>query len=96
MTLEDLTDYCEIKDCKVRFGNPEVGYVTVDGSGVVAPYNNYRRFLAFHELDHLADARRALQAAQQFRVFCDDGEHVLDRPAFEQEVRLMQRLVGAA
>lgn len=86
MTLQEIADYCELMDCRVSFGSPEAGYVTVDGTGVVAPYNNYRRFLAFHELDHLPDPERVLAQAEVFRVFCADGERRLDRGAFQQEL----------
>ncbi|HLV00604.1 MAG TPA: hypothetical protein VKZ59_05020 [Acidobacteriota bacterium] len=96
MTIDDIANFCEFKDCSVVFGNPEIGFIKVDGVGVATRFNNYRRFLAHNELAALASPRKVLQEATVFRIQSEGGEElrVLNREEFEQELREFQEKVG--
>ncbi len=95
MTIEDIANYCEVKDCRVSLGSSEAGFITIDGTGVTGRFNNYRRFLRFHELQALPEPRRLLAAATTFTIE-DGGEpRELDRAQFQQELKRFQDLVGA-
>ena len=95
MTIEEIANYCEVRDCQVALGSPEAGQITIDGTGVTGRFNNYRRFLNFHELGSLPEPRRVLKAATAFRIETAGAARELDRAAFEQELKRFQDLVGA-
>lgn len=96
VTIDDIANFCEFKDCSVVFGSPEIGFVQVDGIGVTTRFNNYRRFLLHHELGSLASPRKVLQEATVFRIQREGGEELRDlsREEFEQELREFQERVG--
>ncbi len=94
MTLDDIANYCEVKDCRVRLGDPEVGYITIDGTGVVTRENNYRRFLALRELASLPAPQQVLAAATSF-VIQSEGQRTLSREEFEAELRRLEELLYA-
>lgn len=95
MTLDDIANYCEVKDCRVRLGSPEVGYITVDGTGVVTRENNYRRFLAFRELASLPSPQRVLAGATSFVIQSSEGQRTLSREEFEADLRRLEELLYA-
>ncbi len=95
VTIEEIANYCEVKDCRVSLGSSEGGFITVDGTGVTGRFNNYRRFLRFHELDALPEPRGALRAATTFRIQTEPGEKELDRAAFETELKHFRDLIDA-
>lgn len=94
MTIEDVADYCELMDCAVSLGNPDIGFVAVDGRGVRGKFNNYRRFLQLNELASLPDPVKVLEGASVFRIEDDDGTRTLDRVEFERELRRFRQLIG--
>lgn len=95
MTIEEIANYCEVIDCRVSLGSSEAGFITIDGTGVTGRFNNYRRFLRFHELQALPEPHHLLEAATTFTIE-DEGEpREMDRTQFEQELRRFQDLVGA-
>jgi hypothetical protein len=95
VTLDDIANFCEVKDCRVRLGDPEVGYITIDGTGVVTRENNYRRFLAFRELASLPAPQRVLTAATSFVIQGPEGQRTLSREEFEAELRRLEELLYA-
>ena len=95
MTIEEIANYCEVKDCRVSLGSSEAGFITIDGTGVTGRFNNYRRFLRFHELDSLPEPRGVMAAAKTFRVESEYDLKEMDRAGFEQELKRFQDLVGA-
>ncbi|HUG42911.1 MAG TPA: hypothetical protein VMN76_01610 [Acidobacteriota bacterium] len=96
MSLEEIASYCEFLDCEVSIGDPDVGFIRVDGSGVSRRFNNYRRFLAHNELSGLPKPRKVLSQATVFRIL-RDGEQMreLSREEFEGELEAFQRKVGS-
>jgi len=94
MTIEDVADYCEFKDCAVVLGDPSVGFVSVDGGGY-QKRNNFSRFLSFNELSALPSPNKVLEKATTFRIQLPGGENVLTREQFEQELSAFRKKVGA-
>lgn len=95
MTVDDIANYCEVKDCQVTFGDAETGFVRVDGTGVTGPYNNYRRFLAHHELSALPNPDKVLAATTTFVVEANCNRQSLSREDFEVDLKRFQELAGA-
>ena len=96
MTIDDIANFCEFKDCSVAFGSPDIGFIQVNGIGVTTRFNNYRRFLAHHELGSLAPPRKVLEKATVFRIQREGGEDLreLSREEFEQELNIFREKVG--
>lgn len=96
VTIDDIANFCEFKDCTVVFGSPDIGFIQVDGIGVTTRFNNYRRFLAHHELGSLAPPRKVLERATRFRIQREGGEELRDlsREEFERELKEFQEKVG--
>ena len=94
MTLEDIANYCEFKDCQISLGSPETGFVRLDGNGLQKA-NNYRRFLSLNELAAAPSPKKVLEAAQVFKVRRGEEESSLSREEFEAELRKFAALVGA-
>lgn len=85
MKIRDLADFCEFKDCDVALGDPEVGFIRVDGTGVKHQYN-YNRYLAHNELS-LPSPQRVLDKASIFKVQVGDEARVLSREEFQKELQ---------
>ena len=34
MTVEEIADFCEFKDCRVSAGAPQTGFIHIDGTGL--------------------------------------------------------------
>ena len=94
MTIEDVADYCEFKDCAVALGDPSIGVISVDGGGYQKRYN-FARFLSLNELSALPSPKVVLEKATAFRVQLPTGELVLTREEFERELRVFREKVGA-
>ena len=94
MNIDEIADFCEFTDCEVSFGGSEAGFVTVNGRGIKLKFNNYRRFLAQHELAALPTPEQTLKAATVFRVHRQEGTQELTRAEFEEQLRKFQRLAG--
>lgn len=94
MTIQDIADFCEFKDCEVSLGDPEVGFIPVDGTGVRRQYN-YNRYLAHNELSGLPSPRRVLDKASVFKVRTGDQVQVFDREQFQRELQAFLEKVGA-
>ena len=95
MSIEEIASFCEFRDCEVSFGDPDVGFVRVNGSGVAKRFNNYRRFLAHNELSGLPKPRTVLLEATVFRSQRDKEQiRELNREEFERELEDFQHRVG--
>lgn len=95
MTIDDIANYCEVKDCRVSLGSAEAGYIHIDGNGLMARDNNYRRFLALREMASLPNPAAVLAVADTFTVDQGGPARTLTRVDFESELRRFQELVGA-
>ncbi|HSR50442.1 MAG TPA: hypothetical protein VLV83_06410 [Acidobacteriota bacterium] len=93
MTIDDIANYCEFKDCEVSLGSPEAGFIRVDGYGLVRNTNNYRRFHMLHELGSMASPKDVIGAAESFKIKDADGQRSLDRQAFEAEMKKVLALL---
>lgn len=94
MTLEEITSFCEIRDCSVELGDPRIGFIQVDGGGIVRNRYTYGRFMLLNEVSALAPVQQVVEAATQFRIRRNGSEELLDRPAFEEKLRRLRRLTG--
>jgi hypothetical protein len=95
VTIDDIANYCEVKDCQVSLGSAEAGYIRIDGNGLMTRDNNYRRFLALREMASLPNPTAVLAAADAFTVDRGVAARTLGRADFESELRRFQELVGA-
>ena len=94
MTIEDVADYCEFKECAVLLGDPNVGFISVDGGGY-QKRNNFARFLSLNELSALPSPKKVLEKATSFRVQLPKGETAMTREEFEGELSAFRKKVGA-
>jgi hypothetical protein len=94
VTIEDVADYCEFKDCAISLGSEEAGFIDVDGGGYRRRYN-YDRFLSLNELSALPSPRQVMQKAASFTVKRAAVTVVLSREEFERELRRFRAQVGA-
>lgn len=93
MTLEEIADYCRLRDCEVRLGSSGTGFILVNAGGLERS-NNYGRFLALSELRGLPSPVEVIRQAEVFRVDGPEGMRELNREAFQQELDDLQRKVG--
>lgn len=94
LTIEQMADFCEFKDCAVTVGDPETGFIDIDGTGRRRPYN-YGRFLSFRELG--AEPLRTSEVVDRatvFKIRRGSEERVLNRQEFETELQDFLRKVG--
>lgn len=96
VTLDEITNFCEFKECTVSLGDPEAGFIRVDGNGVQTRFNNYRRFLAHHELAALPSPKQVLEKATVFRIEENGQTRTLSREEFQAELQAFQEKVGMA
>ncbi|MGH9341486.1 MAG: hypothetical protein ACRD1R_18335 [Acidobacteriota bacterium] len=94
MTIEDITNFCEFKDCAVSLSHPEAGSIRIDGNGVQAKYNNYRRYLQFNELSALPPPGEVLEKANRFTIHRASGDQSLTREEFLKELETFQRKIN--
>ncbi len=95
MTVDDIANYCGVKHSRVRLGDPEIGFITIDGTGVVTRENNYRRFLAHRELASLPSPKQVLAQATSFSIQGSEGQRTLTRQEFEAELHRLDQLLCA-
>ena len=93
MTLEEISDYCRLRDCQVRLGSSDTGFILVS-SGGLEQANNYGRFLALSELRGLPSPSDVIRQAELFRVDGPAGSRDLNREAFQHELEDLLRKVG--
>ncbi len=93
MTLEEISDYCRLRDCQVRLGSSDTGFILVSSGGLERS-NNYGRFLALSELRGLPSPARVIRQAELFRVDGPEERRELNREAFQQELEDLLRKVG--
>jgi len=93
MTLEEISDYCRLRDCQVRLGSSDTGFILVSSGGLESS-NNYGRFLALSELRGLPSPARVIRQAELFRVDGPEGSRDLNREDFERELGDLLREVG--
>lgn len=95
MTLEDVAGFCALKDCSVELGDPESGFIRVDGSGQILNRYTYGRFMLFNETSGLASPAQVLEGASIFRVRRGDTLELLTREDFEEQLERIRRLTGS-
>ena len=93
MTLEEIADYCRLRDCQVRLGSSDTGFILVSSGGLERS-NNYGRFLALSELRGLPSPAQVIRKAELFRVDGPEGRRELNREAFRRELEGLLRKVG--
>ena len=93
MTLDEISDYCRLRDCRVRLGRSDTGFILVS-SGGLEQSNNYGRFLALSELRGLPSPVEVIRRAEVFRVDGPEGRRELNREAFREELEELLRKVG--
>ena len=93
MTLEDISNFCQLRDCCVRLGHSEAGFILVDAGGVDRSCN-YARFLALNELRGLASPGEVLQRADLFQILGSSGTRQLNREDFKRELLALLQKVG--
>ena len=94
VTLEDVASFSELKDCSIELGDPGVGFIQVDGSGVVRNRYTYGRFMLFNETSGLPSPHQVLAAASIFRLTRGNTLESLDREEFETQLERIRKLTG--
>jgi hypothetical protein len=95
LTLEDIASFCEFRDCEVSLGDPQTGFIHINGNGVKYNYN-YDRFISLRELSGLPKPLDVLGQASLFRVRRGGQVRDLSRADFEAELRDFRQKVGIA
>ncbi|MBI4446832.1 MAG: hypothetical protein HY645_13110 [Acidobacteria bacterium] len=94
LTIERIADFCEFKDCAIVAGDPDAGYIQIDGNGIRLP-NNYHRFLSFNELSgRPVHPQQVLDKATCFRLQSGTDTRELNRETFEAELNDFLAKVG--
>ncbi len=93
MTLEEISDYCRLRDCQVWLGSSDTGFILVSSGGLERS-NNYGRFLALSEMRGLPSTTEVIRRAELFRVDGPEETRELNREAFLQELEDLLRKVG--
>ena len=93
MMLEEICDYCRLRDCRVRLGSSDVGFIVVSAGGLERS-SNYGRFLAMSELRGLPSTGEVIRRAEVFRVDGPEGRRELNRGAFREEMEELLRRAG--
>lgn len=92
MTVDEIANYCEFKDCQVTLGDPAAGFIRIDGNGV-RKASNYNRFLSHNELAAAPSPRKVLDSATVFKIRRGDADQQLTRPEFEADYQRFLSLV---
>ena len=93
MVIEDIFDFCEVKDCEINLGDPQVGFIQIDGSGLKR-LNNYHRNLSHNELSAFPYPDRVVKQASIFTIQRGQETETLDRAQFERELEDFRRKAG--
>lgn len=75
-------------------GGPGVGFVRIDGGGVVNT-TNYKRFLSLNEMASCPSPERVVDEATVFRIHRDGQEETLNREEFERDQQRFVALVDS-
>ena len=93
MVIEDIVNFCEVKDCEINLGDPQVGFIQIDGSGFKR-LNNYHRYLSFNELSAFPFPDRVVKQASIFTIQRGQETETLDRAQFERELEDFRQKAG--
>lgn len=86
MVIEEITSFCEFKDCEINLGDPQVGFIQIDGSGIKR-LNNYHRYFSLNELSAFPSPDRVVKQASIFTIQRGQETETLDRAQFERELK---------
>ncbi len=86
LIIEDIVNFCEVKDCQINLGDPQVGFIQIDGSGL-KHLNNYQRYLSLNELSDFPSPDRVVKQASIFTIQRGQETETLDRAQFERELK---------
>ena len=94
MTIDEVASFCEFKDCQVKAGDPEQGYIAINGRGLDRDSYTWGRFSMFGEVKSPPLPEQVLKSATTFRIQRGDTRRDLTRQEFEAELKKFQRLVA--
>lgn len=95
MLLEDIASFCEFKDCEISLGDPDAGFIQINGNGLKRDAYTYGRFNMLTEVAHLASPKQVLDKASVFKIRRGGTEKTLSRQEFQEELEHFQKLVSA-
>lgn len=95
MTIDDIADFCQYKDCTVAAGGPETGFIRIDGTGLENRAYTWNRFSMLHEVNALPSPAKALEKATIFRISKEESTTAFNREEFERMLEEFQAKVGA-
>lgn len=95
MTIDEVANYCEFKDCTVSAGDPEAGFVHIDGTGVENRSYTWGRFNMLHEVSSLPSPRKVIEKASVFKIRRGASVRTLTREEFERDLAEFQSKVGS-
>ena len=92
LTIDEVANFCEWKDCRVTVGDAELGFVHIDGRGVNQS-SNYRRFLSLNELAALPSPKDVVEKATLFKIEHGGEQRSLSRDEFRSEYEKFLSLI---
>jgi hypothetical protein len=81
LTLSDLKTFCALRNCSLRVGNSEVGFLDIDADGVINP-RAYSSFNPAGEMIGRPNPSTVLRTATEFIVKENGQTQTLNREEF--------------
>ncbi len=94
VTVEEIASFCQFRDLEVYLGDPDTGFVEVNGDGLKQNSYTYGRFNMLSELAHVAPVKEVLSKASVFKLRRPGLQQSLSREDFEKTLKHFQELVA--
>jgi len=88
--IKDITSFCAVKNCEIQLGDPQVGFIQINGSGLERS-NNYRRYFSLNELSSFPSPEKVIKEASIFIIHLGQKTKTLNRIQFEQKLKIFQQ-----
>ena len=92
LMIKDIISFCAVKNCEINLGDPKIGFITINGSGLERS-NNYHRYFSLNELSSFPSPEKVIKEASIFTIHLGQKAKTLDRIQFEQELKIFQQKV---
>ena len=90
LMIKDIISFCAVKNCEINLGDPQIGFIKINGSGLERS-NNYQRYFSLNELSSFPSPEKVIKEASIFIIHLGQKSKTLDRIQFEQELKTFQQ-----